>query len=181
VTDESETAAAPSAPLRAWRWMRRGSWLGVLLIVALASGIAWLSTESALDLAIARAVGASQGRLTVEGATGSLLSTVRVARIAWRGDELAVEANDVALTWSVVGLFTRHIAVTGLGAHRLAITMKGSDAPAAPPTDLSLPLEVSIANVGVERLEWRVGVRAGTITETKGPPVTRGGLVASRK
>ncbi len=150
--------------MRAWRWLRRGSWVGVVLIVALASGIAWLSTQSALELAIARAVAASDGRLTVEGATGSLLSTVRVARIGWRGDDVAVEADELALTWSVVGLFTRHVNVSGLGAHRLAITMKGSDAPLALPVDLSLPLEVTISNVGVERLEWRIGARAGTIT-----------------
>ena len=126
--------------------------------------MAWLTTQEALDLAIARAVGASQGRLTVQGASGSLLSTVRVARIAWRGDDVDVEADDMALTWSVIGLVTRHVNVSGLGAHRLAITMKGSDAPLALPADLSLPLEVSIANVGVERLEWHVGPRAGTIT-----------------
>jgi translocation and assembly module TamB len=153
-------SAATTAPLRAWRWVRHFSWLGIVLVLAIALGIAWLTTQQALDLAIARAVGASQGRLTVEGATGSLLSTVRVARIAWRGDEVAVEADDLALTWSVVGLFTRHVNVSGLGAHRLAITMKGSDAPLAPPTDLSLPLEVAISNVGVERLEWRIGARA---------------------
>ena len=89
---------------------------------------------------------------------------MRVARIAWRGDDVAVEADDMALTWSVVGLFTRHVNVSGLGAHRLAITMKGSDSALALPADLALPLEVSVANVGVERLEWRVGPRAGTIT-----------------
>ena len=42
--------------------------------------------------------------------------------------------------------------------------MKSSDSPLALPADLSLPLEVHVANVGVERLEWRVGPRAGTIT-----------------
>ena len=89
---------------------------------------------------------------------------MRVERIAWRGDDINVEADDLALTWSVIGLFTRHINVSGLGAHRLAITMKGSDEPLAMPADLTLPLEVSIANVGVERLEWRIGARAGTIT-----------------
>ena len=92
-----------------WRWLLHFSWLGVLLVVALAAGLAWLTTQDALELAIARAVAASEGRLTVERATGSLLSTVRVGRIAWRGDDVEVEADDVALTWSVVGLFTRHV------------------------------------------------------------------------
>ena len=160
--DSNVPTSAP--PSRLWRWLRRGSWVGVAVILALAGGIAWLATQSALDLAIARAVAASEGRLTVSGATGSLLSTVRVARIAWRGDDVEVEADDAALTWSVLGLFTRHVNVSGLGAHRLAITLKGSDSPLALPANLALPLEVSVANVGVERVEWRVGPRAGTIT-----------------
>jgi translocation and assembly module TamB len=161
----ADTDSTPvTAPSRVWRWLRHFSWLGVALGVAIAGGIAWLTTQDALDLAVARAVAGSQGRLTVTNATGSLLSTVRVARIAWRGDDVAVEADDMALTWSVIGLFTRHVNVSGLGAHRLAITLKGSDAALALPADLSLPLEVSISNVGVERLEWHIGPRAGTIT-----------------
>jgi translocation and assembly module TamB len=163
VKPDIESTPAPT-PSRAWRGLRHFSWLGVALGVAIAGGIAWLTTQDALDLAVARAVAGSQGRLTVTDATGSLLSTVRVARIAWRGDDVAVEADDVALTWSVIGLFTRHVNVSGLGAHRLAITLKGSDAAMALPADLSLPLEVSVSNVGVERLEWRIGPRAGTIT-----------------
>ena len=160
---QTESTPAPASS-RLWRWLLHFSWLGVALCVAIAGGIAWLTTQDALDLAVARAVAGSQGRLTVTNATGSLLSTVRVARIAWRGDEVAVEADDMALTWSVVGLFSRHVNVSGLGAHRLAITLKGSDAALALPADLSLPLEVSISNVGVERLEWHIGPRAGTIT-----------------
>ena len=128
-------------------------------------GIAFLRTQTALEMVIARAIAASQGRLSVDGATGSPLSTVRVARIGWRGDDVLVEADDVALTWSAIGLFTRHIDVSGLGAHRLAFTIKPSQGPLALPADLSLPLEADVRNVGVERLEWRVGTRTGTITD----------------
>ena len=153
-----------AAPQRRRRASRIGFWSGIVLVLIGAAGVAFLSSQTALEMVIARALAASEGRLTIQGAAGSLLSTVRVARIAWRGDDVDVEADDMALTWSARGLFVRQVNVTGLGAHRLAITLKASDAPLSLPRDLSLPLEVSVANVGVERLEWRVGTRAGTIT-----------------
>ena len=159
---------APESPAaarsRGRRWLRAAVFLGVALLLVIASGIAFLHTQAALEMVIARAIAASEGRLSIEGATGSLLRTVRVARIAWRGDDVFVEANDAALTWSALGLFTRHIDVSGLGAHRLAFTIKASEGPLALPADLALPLEADIRNVGVERLEWRVGARTGTIT-----------------
>ncbi len=159
---------APESPAasrsRTRRWLRAGVYVAVALLAVIASGVVFLGTQAALEMVIARAIVASQGRLSVDGATGSLLHTVRVARIAWRGDDVLVEADDAALTWSAIGLFTRHIDVSGLGAHRLAFTIKSSEGPLALPADLSLPLEADVRNVGVERLEWRVGARTGTIT-----------------
>ena len=163
MNDVHQTIQAVPPPRR-----RRGTRIGIGFAIAIiligAAVTAFLSSQTALEMVIARALAASEGRLTIQGAAGSLLSTVRVARIAWRGDDVDVEADDMALTWSAGGLFVRQVNVTGLGAHRLAITLKASDAPLSLPRDLSLPLEVSVANVGVERLEWRVGTRAGTIT-----------------
>lgn len=163
MSDVHETIQAVPPPRRR-RGARVGIGSGIVLILIGAAATAFLSSQTALEMVIARALAASEGRLTIQGAAGSLLSTVRVARIAWRGDDVDVEADDMALTWSASGLFVRQVNVTGLGAHRLAITLKASDAPLSLPRDLSLPLEVSVANVGVERLEWRVGTRAGTIT-----------------
>ena len=62
--------------------------------------------------------------LTIEGAEGSLLSTVRVARIAWHGDELDVEARDIALAWSPFDLVSRKLIVQGLGAKRLSLDVQ---------------------------------------------------------
>jgi translocation and assembly module TamB len=163
VNDESTSNPAPaqSLPRRGFPY---GLAVALALILAIAAGAAFLTTQSALEMVIAQALTRSQGRLSVEGASGSLLSTVQVARIAWQGDDVEVEAEDMALTWSARGLITGKINITGLGAHRLAIAVKESDTPLSLPSDLSLPLEVDIANVGVERLEWRVGARAGIIT-----------------
>jgi translocation and assembly module TamB len=146
------------------RALRSFVWSAVALLLLGVAAAAFLSSQLALELAIARALAASEGRLTIQGAEGSLLSTVRVARIAWRGDDVDVEAENMALTWSASGLISRQVNITGLGAHRIAMTIKGAGGPLTMPANLALPLEVNIANVGVERFEWRVGPRSGTIT-----------------
>jgi hypothetical protein len=164
MNDAPDSSDAPP-PRRRRRWLRVVPWVGIALILLAATGAAILSSQAALEWVVSRARGASEGRLTIEGATGSLLSTVRVARIAWAGDDVDVEAQDMALTWSATDLLSRRFNVTGLGAHRLAFTIKTtSDSAITLPPDLALPLEVNVRNVGVERLEWRIGARTGTVT-----------------
>lgn len=160
---------APAPPVPKRRLGRTLAWLaGELAVVAaaLVAG-AWvlLGSEAALDYVLERAVQASEGRLTIEGGEGSLLSTVRVARIAWRGDDIAVEAREVALTWSPLDFLSRRIKVEGLGAKRLSFDLSGTGgAGGGPPASLALPLEVEIRNIGIERIEWRTGTDAGSVT-----------------
>lgn len=135
----------------------------VLLVVA-----AWgfLGTQRALDMLVERAVAESQGHLVVEKATGSLLDTVLVSRIAWSGVGMDVEARDAALNWSPWDLLSRRFIVRGLGAKEITIAFKdgGSSGSGGPPASLALPLEVEVRNIGVERLVWRTPTQQGTIT-----------------
>ena len=154
-----------SPPRRRRRWTR---WLGgslLLLLALLGGGYVFLGSQAALDYVVQRAVTEAEGRLAIEGAEGSLLSTVRAARIAWRGDEVDVEANDVAFTWSPTDLLSRRFNVQGLGAKRIAFDVKPSKTTATGlPANLALPIEVSVHNVGVERLEWKTGEGSGAVT-----------------
>jgi len=128
-------------------------------------GYVFLGSQAALDYVLQRAVAEGQGRLTIEGAQGSLLSTIRVARIAWKGDEVDVEAREIALTWSPLDLVSRRFIVQGLGAKRLSLDFKGTrDATKGLPASLALPLEVDVRNMGVERLDWRTGEGDGFVT-----------------
>jgi translocation and assembly module TamB len=165
MADDLQATVPPRLPARRRRWLRIVAWLGAVVVVIAAAGMAFLGTQTALDGVIRRAVTAAEGRLTIEGAEGSLLSTVHIARVVWHGDDVEVEAQAMALTWSVTDLLSRRFNVTGLGAHRIALTFKTTPGAATSlPQSLALPLEVAVRNVGVERLEWRVGDRAGVLT-----------------
>jgi len=139
----------------------------IALVVAVAGGGYWLSTQSALDWLLARAVARSEGRLEIEGATGSLLSTVHIDRLRWRGGEVALEARGVALTWSPTDLLSRRFHAQGFAAQHLDVTLSNAGATTTLPASLALPLEVTIAQAGIGRIDWHAKDRNGTVTGLK--------------
>ena len=156
---------ARSGVPRRRRWLRWIVWPAVAVLVLLTAGYVLLGSQAALDYVLARAVAAADGRLTIEGGEGSLLSTVRVTRIAWRGDDVDVEARDIALAWSPLDLVSRRFIVQGLGAKRLAFEFRQSASSTnGLPANLALPLEVDVGNIGVERIDWRTGEGSGYVT-----------------
>lgn len=166
MTDARDTdASEPVRPRRRRRWWRWLVFPVVALLVVLMAGYALLDTQRALDYVLQRAVAEAEGHLTIEGAEGSLLSTIRVARIAWQGDQVDVEAREIALTWSPLDLISRRFIVQGLGAKRLTLDFKAArDSTTGLPLSLALPLEVDVRHIGVERLDWRTGESSGHVT-----------------
>jgi translocation and assembly module TamB len=136
----------------------------VLFVSLIAGGVAFLLSEAGLPFVIARVIGESGGRLTVEGASGSLASTMRFARLAWNGPEATIAADDVVVEWSALALFSRRLALRGLGADHIALAVKPSTGATAPPANLALPLAVDIDHVTVTQLDWQAGPRSGKIT-----------------
>lgn len=150
---------------------RRRRWPRVLALVVLALGLiaaggyAWLGSESALRYVLGRAVTSSEGRLTIEGAEGSLLSIVQVARIEWRGDDVDVTAREVSLAWSPFDLISRRFTVAGLAARHIAITVRNAaQSSSGLPASLALPLEVNIRSIGVQSLTWTTPKGSGALT-----------------
>ena len=157
--------SVPPAPRRRRRWLRVLAWLLLALLLLLGTGYALLGSQAALDYVVRRTVTAAAGHLTIEGAEGSLLSTVRVARIAWNGDEVDVEARETALVWSPLDLLSRRFIVQGLGAQHLAFDIrKSAGSSSGLPSSLALPLEVDVRNIAVQRLEWHTGEGSGFVT-----------------
>nr|MBA3777442.1 hypothetical protein [Betaproteobacteria bacterium] len=103
------------------RSVRVLAWTLAPLALAVALGAAFLSTDTALQMLIRRAIATSEGRLDIVGAKGSLLSTVRIERLTWRGDTMAIDAEQLAVTWTPADLFSRRLRVNGVGAKRIAL------------------------------------------------------------
>ncbi len=162
--DETPDSAA-TAPERRRRWPRVLVGLVLALALITTAGYAWLGSENALRWVLGRAVAASEGRLSIDGAEGSLLSIVQVARIEWHGEDIDVAAREVSLAWSPFDLVSRRFTVSGLAARNIAITVrKAANSTSGLPATLALPLEVNIRNVGVQRLEWTTPKGSGELT-----------------
>ena len=141
-------------------------WLTIALTfvaVAIAAGYAFLASEAGLRFAAQMLIARSDGRLDVEAPAGSLLSTVRVKRLVWRGPEATMTADEIALNWNPFALLSRGIVVQG--ARRAADHARDrSVRPAAPlPVSLALPTNVAIDEVAVANFDWAVGTNSGTI------------------
>jgi translocation and assembly module TamB len=161
VIQASDRKARPSRKRRA---LRISLWTIALIVLAVAGAIAFLMSEAGLPFIIARIVGQGGGHLVIEEPSGSLGSTMRFKRIAWRSDDLAVEANDVVVEFDPSVLISWRLRIRGLGAQRVSIEIKPSEGATTPPVDLRPPIALSIDELDVATLEWTTGPRSGRIT-----------------
>ena len=122
--DRDERAPRPAG--RRWARVALAVPAAVAIVAVALAGAAFvfLGTQAALDLAVREIIARSEGRLAIEGAEGSLLSTVRVGRITWTGPETQLEAHDLALDWSPLALVERRVHVRGLGARTVVVAAK---------------------------------------------------------
>ncbi len=136
----------------------------VLLIIVAAAGLAFLLSEAGLSMIVERVMRQSNGQLFVEGASGSIGGSMRFARLAWRGSDTTIEAEDVVVDWSPRTLLSSRLFIRNLGAQRVSIQIKASTGATAPPEDLALPLDVTIEHASVAELAWQAGPRVGHIS-----------------
>jgi translocation and assembly module TamB len=159
----SDDAPGATKPRR-----RRGGRIAlgvVVVLLLLLGGAIWFAlSESGLPFLVARVVAQSGGRLSIEGASGSIGSTMRFARLTWNGTDTTVEATDVVVEWRPQALWHSRLEIKALGAQRVSVAMKPSSGATSPPTDLALPLAVDLEHVAVTTLTVRAGPRVGTIT-----------------
>ena len=156
--------AAPPRRRRRPRLIHVSLGTAVLAVLAFAGGVAFLLSEAGLPFVIARIIEQSGGRLSVEGPSGALASTMRFRSLEWNGPEATITANDVVVEWSPLALFSNQLAIRGLGASRLSIAIKPSTGATSPPASLVPPIGVEIAHAAIATLDWQAGPRRGRIT-----------------
>ncbi|HSH06877.1 MAG TPA: translocation/assembly module TamB domain-containing protein [Burkholderiales bacterium] len=132
--------------------MRRLALLALLLLAALTALVLWSRTEHALSTVVGALERASNGRLEVRGASGTLYGPLRIQRLVAReaGSEVVVEA--LALEWSPAVLLAATLKVDRLVAESVTLRLAGDDASAAVPAALRVPLRVALNDVRVERI-----------------------------
>jgi translocation and assembly module TamB len=146
--------------------IRAARTLAILAVLALAivAGALWFaSSEQGLRWASDEAAARSGGRLTIEGATGSLGGIVRIARLRYADEDLSLVADDVAFTWSPRALLSRAVIVDTLSAATVTLEFKPSAGPSAPPASLALPWPIDVRRADIAALavvsgpnRWRV-------------------------
>ncbi len=160
-----------ATPKRTWRrrTARAAAWtLAALfaLVVALVALVAFVGgTQSGLPYAIAQLERLSGGRLTIEGATGALLSTLNVGTLRWKGDTTTLVAHDVIVDWDPAALARRELHVRSAGARTIDIAVApSSGGPSSLPSSLGLPLTVVVDHASVTTFDYALGERKGRAT-----------------
>ncbi|HVE49929.1 MAG TPA: translocation/assembly module TamB domain-containing protein [Casimicrobiaceae bacterium] len=158
--------ATPSSQRPRSRWMVVSAIVALIIVVAIGGLVSWLSTPAALQFAIDRVVAASEGKLSIEGLEGTLLGPLHANRITWRDEGTSLAAEDVAIDPTARALLSGRLVLRELRIRRLAIAFDESRA-AAPtmPQSVALPIDVDIARVIVDRIDWTSAGETTTLTD----------------
>jgi len=138
------------------RIVSRAAATALLLSLLLVGGVLyWLGTQHALQWLARQAFTASEGQLALDGVQGSLYERIIVSRAAFKDAALNIEARDIILEWRPQALLKREAHVTGLsiGELRIATAAIGPAEPLQLPAALRLPLNLTIADARVKRIE----------------------------
>jgi translocation and assembly module TamB len=147
----------------------RGRWIALaivaLVVIAVVGVVGWGLSERGLPFIVDRIVARSGGRVSVEGASGSIAGPMRFRRVTWHGADATLVADDVVVDWNPGTLLHRHLSIRGLGARHVDVAIKPSQgAPASPPTDLRLPLAIDVDRLAIGEFDWHTGPRSGRIS-----------------
>jgi len=144
--------------------MRRLLLILSLILLLLGAGTYWLAGRDAtLRWALDKVVAATQGQLQFDGVSGNLLGTVRMEHARFSSPETAVNADRVALDFSLAALLQRRLEIDRLQADSLFVKLVPSDEPLQPPSTLeqiTKYLLVSMPLPGPTMISHQPGLRS---------------------
>jgi len=134
-------------------WPRLLKWLGVataVLLVIVGALLFWLlGSESGARFALARAVGATEGKLVVGKSSGRLAGPLTLEDVRWRDAENGVDAKvgRVSVDLAPLELLARRVHVTRLDVDRVDVAL--STVPPKPqtpsePFSLRAPIDIAL-------------------------------------
>jgi len=148
------------------KWLTRAGLLFLLLVFLLLGTAAWLvGTQSGLRWALERAQAAAGGKLAVEGASGALAGSVRIARLAYEGEGFRLESHELHARADLLAALGGRLSLDPLEAESLEVSVQpdGDSAASAP----SLPMGISLSSVSVERVELVRGDERHSLQEVR--------------
>ncbi|MGE0797469.1 MAG: translocation/assembly module TamB domain-containing protein [Lautropia sp.] len=167
-------AAKPPARRRrglAGRVLRALALLLLVVLLAVASGLWWLGSDSGTRFIVERlqrTLADSGMTLRLDGVAGSLWRGLRVERFAWDGSGVAADGEQLVARWSLPALLQRLVLVPELSVARLAVRLPPPStepapppAPTAMPGSLALPVTFDLQRLAVGELSVTPGVAAG--------------------
>jgi translocation and assembly module TamB len=127
----------------------------IALLACAAAGLWWWAgTDGSLQWALRRA--ASSQPLTVEDASGTLRTGLRVKRLTWEREGLKIQAEDVDLAWQPLFLFGGTVKLSHFHAAALSIvdSRPPTNEPWTLPNSLAIRPDVELDDLAIGRIEW---------------------------
>jgi translocation and assembly module TamB len=158
---DKQPPAPQTAPVR--RWPRRVG-IGVVVVGVVLGGAVWyLGRETTLQMIAQRVAGASGGKLTLSGVTGSLYGHMHIGHVVFRTETSVTTADDIDIDWKPWQYLSRGVEIDKLTARVLRVeTLKPSEEPVTMPKQLAPPFKVAVEDA---RLAQAIFVNKGATTE----------------
>ncbi|MGB9108470.1 MAG: hypothetical protein WCC39_07250, partial [Telluria sp.] len=122
----------------------------------------YLGRETTLQMIAQRVAGASGGKLTLTGVSGSLYGHMHIGHLVFRTETSLATADDIDIDWKPWQYLSRGVEIDKLYAKSLRMeTLKQSTEPSTMPTRLAPPFKVAVDDA---RLAQAVFVNKGAET-----------------
>ena len=133
----------------------------VVIVAALLATLAWLfETEAGLHWAYAQLQARVPGTLEIKSLDGKLAGPIRIGDLVYRSDDVDIRVEHAQLAWAPAALLVGRLQVDALTIRGVHVRLPDGDRSQRPnPPAFALPLNLSLADVRIERL--RVDTRGG--------------------